>query len=63
MFPEFKKETLKASITVLLGAGVRDDLNDLNRQSFPTTPHGSEYFCCPLVAQSCPTLCDPMDPL
>ena len=61
MFPGFKKETLKASITVLVGAGVRDNLNDLTHQSFPTMLRGSEYFCCPLVAQSCPTVCDPMD--
>ena len=58
--PELKNETLKASITVLVGAGVSDHRNELNRQSFPTTLRGSECYCC-LVIHSCPTLCDPMD--
>ena len=43
MFPEFKNETLKASIRVLVGAGVRDNMNELNCQSFQTTLHGSEF--------------------
>ena len=60
MFPELKNETLKASITVLVGAAVGDHMNELNRQSFPTTLRGSECYCC-LVIHSCPTLCDPMD--
>ena len=61
MSPELKNETLKASIRVLVGAGERDNMNELNHQSFQTTLRGSECYCCHLVAQSCPTLCDPMD--
>ena len=61
MFPELKNETLKASIRVLVGDGVRDNMKELNRQSFQMMLHGSECYCCRLVAQSCPTLCDPMD--